>query len=181
MGTSTSRPAEITLPAASISAVHTALVGAVGAEAAAAALRQSGHAAGDALYRVLMATQSADVETLPADRFWGQFNRLFSSRGWGQLSYTQPHAGVGALESGDWAEALPHGNANQPCCHFTTGLLANLLGQVAGGDVAVLEVECRSRGDARCRFLFGGSDAVFSVYERIASGAAPSAAVAQLG
>jgi bacteriochlorophyll 4-vinyl reductase len=181
MPTSTSRPAEITLPAASIAAVHAALVGSVGAEGAAAALRQSGHAAGDALFRVLLATQAQEVHALPADRFWAQFNRLFSSRGWGQLSYSQPHAGVGALDSGDWAEALPHGNASQPCCHFTTGLLANLLGQVAGGDVAVLEVECRSRGDARCRFLFGGADAVFAVYESIASGTAPAAAVAQLG
>jgi bacteriochlorophyll 4-vinyl reductase len=181
MASSSSRPAEITLPAASIAAVHAALLSTVGAEAAAAALRQSGHAAGDALFRVLMATQTDDVDLVPADRFWAQFSRLFSSRGWGQLTYSQPHAGVAALESADWAEALPRGTAKQPCCHFTTGLFANLLGQVADADVAVLEVECRTRGDARCRFLFGGAEAVFAVYERIASGAEPAAAVAQLG
>jgi hypothetical protein len=53
---------------------------------------------------------------------------------------------------------------DQPSCHFTTGVLANILGRAADGEVAVLEVECRSRGDQRCRFLFGGADAVYSVY-----------------
>jgi hypothetical protein len=60
-------------------------------------------------------------------------------------------------------------------------VLANLLGRVAGSDVAVLEVECRSRGDQRCRFLFGGAIAVYALYDRIAAGTETEAALAELG
>ena len=59
-------------------------------------------------------------------------------------------------------------------------MLANVLGQVAGSDVAVLEVECRSRGDARCRFLFGSPEALNGVYRRLVGGENLDAAVAQL-
>jgi hypothetical protein len=59
-------------------------------------------------------------------------------------------------------------------------VLANLLGQVADADVAVLEVECRSRGDAHCRFLYGSPDALDAVYSRVAAGEEPGYAIAQL-
>jgi len=176
--TPTTRPAEVTLPVTALAAVRQALEGAVGAEAAAEALRLAGHAAGDSLFRILVG--ETDAAQMPAERFWAGVARLFSSRGWGQLAFSQPHAGVGAFEAGDWAEAAT-ATSQHPACHFTTGMIANLLGQVAGGDVAVLEVECRSRGDARCRFLFGSADAVDAVYHRVAAGDAADNAVAQLG
>jgi bacteriochlorophyll 4-vinyl reductase len=181
MATSTTRTPELALPVASLAALRDSLVSSVGPEAAALALRQAGHAAGDALHRILSSGDGQTLESLPADRFWSQLTRLFSSRGWGQLTYTQVHAGVGSLESADWAEVRGDGTAGQPSCHFTTGVLANLLGQIADAEVAVLEAECRSRGDQRCRFLFGGADAVYAVYERIAAGDAADAALARLG
>lgn len=180
MTAATTRPAELTLPAVSLTALRDALFDAVGPEAGAQAMRQAGHAAGDALFRIF-AAGADDPARVPADRFWGELARLFSSRGWGQLTYAQVHDGVGALDAADWAEARGDEPAEQPSCHFTTGLLANVLGQVAGRDVAVLEVECHGRGDQRCRFLFGGADAVYGVYERMAAGAAPDAALAGLG
>ena len=61
-------------------------------------------------------------------------------------------------------------SASRPSCFFTTGMLANLLGQAAGGDVAVLEAECRSRGDERCRFLFGSPAALDALYTRLRAG-----------
>lgn len=176
-----SRTPELALPVASLAALRDSLVSSVGPEAAALALRQAGHAAGDALHRVLSGSDPNALAALPADRFWTQLGRLFSSRGWGQLSYSQVHSGVGSLETTDWAEARAEANAGQPSCHFTTGVLANLLGQIADAEVAVLEAECRSRGDHRCRFLFGGADAVFAVYERIAAGDEPDAALSRLG
>ena len=177
-----SRTPELALPVASLAAIRDSLVSSVGPEAAALALRQAGHAAGDALHRILTGGRDTEsVAALPADRFWEQLSRLFSSRGWGQLMYSQVHSGVGSLEAANWAEARADADTGQPSCHFTTGVLANLLGQIANAEVAVLETECRSRGDQRCRFLFGGADAVFAVYERIAAGDEPDAALARLG
>jgi len=36
--------------------------------------------------------------------------------------------------------------------------------------VAVMEVECRSRGDARCRFLAGSPETLSTLYDRMAQG-----------
>src|SRR5688572_18994012 len=168
MAQTSSRAPELALPIASLTALTDALVARVGEEAAAQALREAGHAAGDALHRVLAGAEGADVAGMSADRFWQHLSRMFSSRGWGTLSFSQPHPGVGALDTQDWFEARAEADAPTPCCHFTTGVLANLLGRVAGSDVAVMEVECRSRGDQRCRFLIGGADAVYAIYERMA-------------
>jgi hypothetical protein len=41
---------------------------------------------------------------------------------------------------------------------------------MAGETVAVMEVECRSKGDARCRFLAGSPDSLASLYDRMAQG-----------
>lgn len=177
------RPTELTLPVASFAALRDTMVEALGAETAAQALRQAGYAAGDALHAILGASGGRDVGELPSTRFWSDLSRLFSSRGWGQLSFAPLHDGVGALDSNDWVESRRDAEdpSGQPSCHFTTGLLANVLGQVAGAEVAVLEVQCRSRGDSRCRFLFGGSDPVFRVYEEVSAGSEPDRALARLG
>jgi bacteriochlorophyll 4-vinyl reductase len=180
MALTTTRTPELALPVASLAALRDALVVAVGTEAAAQALRQAGFAAGDALFRVLAEDNPDDLTGLPATTFWSRFARLFSARGWGQLSYSQVHPGVGALDTSNWVEATPDQSAAQPSCHFTTGVLANLLGRVVGSEVAVLEVECRSRGEPRCRFLFGGAVAVYALYDRIAAGEPADAALARL-
>jgi predicted hydrocarbon binding protein len=163
MALTTVRSPELALPVASLAALREALIVSVGVETAAQALRQGGFAAGDALFRILAGDRAGELEAIPADTFWTRLARLFAARGWGHLAYAETHPGVGALHATDWVEAVPEGNSAQPACHFTTGVLANLLGRVAGSDVAVLEVECRSRGDQRCRFLFGGAIAVYAL------------------
>ncbi len=173
----TTRPQELALPIASIAALRNALIDAVGEDAAAAALRAAGHAAGDALYATLSA---GDGDAAPADRFWQRLTRLFQSRGWGVLRHDDAHPGVGALESADWVEADAFAGAMRPSCFLTTGLLANLLGRVAGREVAVLEVECRSRGDAHCRFLFGSGEALDAVYSHVARGESARDSLASL-
>lgn len=172
---------EIALPVAALAALRDSLVAEVGHAAAAEALRAAGHAAGDAFFGMLATAEAQDPAGLPADRFWNRLARAFSARGWGQISYTELHPGVGSLTAAHWAEARTDTPANQPCCHVTTGLLANLLGRVAGADVAVLEVECQGRGDEHCRFLFGGADAVYAVYERLNEGERTEDAVAHIG
>jgi len=166
----TTRPQELALPIASLAALRNALIDAVGEDAAATALRAAGHAAGDALHATLV----ADGDNAPADRFWQRMMQLFQSRGWGALRHEDAHPGVGSLNSVDWVEADAFAGAMRPSCFLTTGLLANLLGRIAGREVAVLEVECRSRGDARCRFLFGSAETLDAVYSHVAAGESPS-------
>jgi predicted hydrocarbon binding protein len=171
----TTRPQELALPIASLAALRNALIDVVGEDAAAVALRAAGYAAGDALFNALA---SGDIDASTAtDRFWQRLAQIFQARGWGTLRHEDAHPGVGALNSLDWVEVDALGSALRPSCFLTTGLLANLLGRMAGEEVAVLEVECRSRGDARCRFLFGSADALDAVYAHIASGDSASAAL----
>jgi predicted hydrocarbon binding protein len=181
MPPTSSRQQEIALPVAALAALRESLTDAVGAEVAAEALRAAGHAAGDAFFRILAGEDETGPPDAPADVFWSRLSRLFAARGWGQLSYEEVHPGVGALIARQWAEPRSDAVSDQPCCHITTGLLANLLGSVAGREVAVLEVECRGRGDDHCRFLFGGAEAVYAVYERIAAGQQADEALAQIG
>lgn len=164
---------ELALPTAALAALRRFLMAELGADLGARALRQAGHAAGDALYPVLVGAADAQEDSaasLPETTFWRRLADLFAARGWGRLEREDLHPGIGALGTHDWMEADPETGAVRPGCHFTTGLLANLLGRAAGAEVGVIEVECRSRGDLRCRFLFGGRDALDVVYEALRSG-----------
>lgn len=171
------KPPELAIPVASLAALRRALVEEAGADTAARALAAAGHAAGTALFTQLAAD---DVSAVSEAAFWRKLTQMLSSRGWGTLLHSDAHEGVGALAANDWVEADPEANAERPCCFFTTGMLANLLGNTAKAPVSVLEVECRSRGDAQCRFLFGSEEAVLAVYDRVGSGATAEAALAEL-
>jgi hypothetical protein len=181
------RPAELALPVASLTALRRTLAASVGADDAARALQSAGVAAGDALFRVLAQGPgpSTGEPLSPADwtegAFWRRFTELFERRGWGRLTNRVMHPGVSALDSTDWVEVDPDAGARRPSCHFTSGMIANLLGRVSGEDVAVLEVECRSRGDERCRFLYGSPAALEIVYDAIREGQATEASLAALG
>ena len=171
------RALELAIPVASLAALRQALTAEVGADAAARALRAAGHAAGDAWYPQL---SSSDGDTLAENTFWRRLNQLFSSRGWGTLRQSAVHPGVGALDANDWVEAQADAAEARPSCFFTTGVLANLLGNVAGADVAVMEVECRSAGAERCRFLFGSEEALNALYSRVSSGSSVDNALSEL-
>lgn len=174
---------ELALPVPSLLALRDALEADVGPDAAARALRHAGHAAGDALYPLLNASAedgTGEPSNLPEAEFWHRVADLFAARGWGRVQFEAVHPGVGALESGDWVEADPDAGRVRPSCHFTTGMLANLLGHAAGEPVGVLEVECRSRGDLRCRFAFGGQEALEAVYGALTQGQDLDQALAQL-
>jgi hypothetical protein len=187
MGRPGSRPAELALPVASLAAIRDALAADVGDDVAAGALRAAGYAAGDAFFTALTQPFGEDVHDgeagrfgeLSADTFWRRLSQLFSTRGWGTLAHAAVHPGVGALDSTNWVEALAS-SAARPSCFFTTGLLANLLGHAASSDIAVLEVECRSRGDARCRFLFGSAETLELVFDRLQTGAPVDQSLAAL-
>jgi predicted hydrocarbon binding protein len=173
------KPPELVLPVASLRALRASLADEIGADSAAVVLRAAGHAAGDAFLATMAAVAASrsgeasgaeKMAGLDGNVFWRRTSEFFSVRGWGHLHFQQPHEGVGALESRDWVEADAEGAAERPSCHFTTGMLANLLGGVAGRDVAVLEAECRSRGDARCVFLFGARETLNVVFDDLVAG-----------
>ena len=178
-----SRPSELALPVAALAAIRKELAAAVGGDTAARALRSAGNAAGDAFFRSLAhgfgntagtddPERAAREQLSAVDQaaFWRRFGELFAQRGWGHLSLSPVHPGVAALDAADWVEADPEAAASRPGCFFTTGLLASVLGHVAGDDVAVLEVECRSHGDARCRFVFGAPATLDSLFRALQDG-----------
>jgi hypothetical protein len=55
-------------------------------------------------------------------------------------------------------------------CFYSAGMLADFFGRLSGEGVAVMEVECRSRGDSRCRFLTAVPERLQRVYEGITEG-----------
>lgn len=176
-------PPELHLPVASLLALRHAIETELGADEAARALQSAGHAAGDAVFAAFSAATSPDnttVSELVETVFWRQLSNFFAERGWGRLEFEAAHPGIGALESADWAEADPSAGSLRPSCHFTAGLLANLLGRTADQDIGALEVECRSRGDLRCRFIFGGRPALERLYHALSAGHDFDAALAEL-
>lgn len=145
-------------------------------EGAAACLQEMGYAAGEELYQGFTAwlprhAGVKGVEALDADALGDVLSAFFEEAGWGSLTLERLGEAGLALSSPDWAEAEPGSNAAAPSCHFTSGLLADFLTRLAGGDpVAIMEVECRSRDDARCRFFAGAPDTLDALYQAMSAG-----------
>jgi predicted hydrocarbon binding protein len=142
---------------------------------AASYLQEAGFAGGEELYADFAAwlATTRGVER-PSDldtRFLSEaLSQFFTEQGWGTLSAQPLGQAVMALDSTEWAEASEEGRGEFPSCHITCGLLADFFGRLADGLVAVMEVECRSRGDARCRFLAGAPETLSILYDRMAQG-----------
>ncbi|PYP40482.1 MAG: hypothetical protein DMD48_03290 [Gemmatimonadetes bacterium] len=130
-------------------------------------LQESGYAAGEGLYTAFAAEHSPTA--LDADRLAETLSEFFTSGGWGTVSMSPVGIGALALDSSDWAEAEP-GTAQSPMCFFSAGMLADFLGRLSDETVAVMEVECRSRGDERCRFLSATPEVLERVYNDMTQG-----------
>jgi len=142
---------------------------------AATVLQETGFAAGEETYTafsvwLMERTGVAAPGDLDATHLGESLDGFFKETGWGNLTSQMLADGVLAFDSTDWAESTAEPSALAPACHMSCGLLADLLGRVAGNVVAVMEVECRSRGDVRCRFLAGSPDTLAALYERLAAG-----------
>jgi hypothetical protein len=57
-------------------------------------------------------------------------------------------------------------------------MFADFFGRVADAPLAVMEVECRSTGAERCRFLLGSAEVMQAVYEGMSQGIGYDEAVA---
>lgn len=174
----------IGMPPSALTAFHHALGTGRGAAEAAEMARRFGFAAGPAFHQAFQNTLDGD-EAGPADElapgeFWTRLSDFFSGSGWGQLQFSSTHPGVAMLRAERWAESEGR-TSRHPACHITTGLLAALVTRIAGVELAVLEVECRSAGAERCSFLIGGQPALQAVYARLRQGEPFDDAIAALG
>lgn len=171
---------DIRIPADSILALRRSLTRQLDARTAARALQEAGHAAGDTLYeRLVRGSDSDDLGAMSRATFWDRLGSMFREAGWGTLEHEELHPGVGALVGRDWFEVDP--DARRPSCFFTTGVLANVLGRIAGGDVAVLQVDCADDQPGCCRFLFGGGPVLQEVYAALREGRDLEASLGALG
>ena len=130
-------------------------------------LQEAGYAAGEGLFKAFSAVNSATE--LDADLLGETLSEFFTSGGWGAVTLNPVGTGALALDSTDWAEAEP-GTAQSPMCFFSAGMLADFLGRLSDETVAVMEVECRSRGDERCRFLSATPEVLEKVYNEMTAG-----------
>jgi len=168
--------ADIPLATSSLVALSPAALHRLRDSAGAQALQEAGYAAGDDLYRAFTAWLPSvagvdDPADLAAERLPEIASRFFSSLGWGGVGVSQLSDSVVAVDSLDWAEAQPGVGLQYPSCAFTSGVLADFFTVLGSAPLATMEVECRSRGDARCRWLLGAPDTLTAVYEHMAQGA----------
>jgi hypothetical protein len=169
---------DVRIPADSIHALRRSLSSQLGSEAAGLSLQEAGYAAGDSIFERISATGSADAGSTPSRSFWDRLSTLFRDLGWGGVRHEELHPGVGTLVVTEWFEVDP--GARQAACPFTTGVLANVLGRVAGQEVAVLQTACED-GEAGCaRFLFGSADVLEGVYTGLREGRDLEAALSTL-
>jgi predicted hydrocarbon binding protein len=142
--------------------------------AAAGYLQEAGYAGGAALFdafRNWLASRGAPApDELSLGAFQSYASEFFRETGWGSLTIGELHDAVATLDSEDWGEASPDAGLEHPCCHLSSGMFADFFGRMAGAPLAVMEVECRSTGAARCRFLLGSTEVLQHVYEGMAAG-----------
>ena len=141
----------------------------------AAILQEAGYAAGDEIYACFCKWLPGyagvqEPAELDAAKLGEVLSEFFQSLGWGSLAVERLGPAGLTIDSPDWAEVEPQANATQPSCFLSSGILAHFFGRLAESTVAVMEVECRSCNDARCRFLAGSPDTLQLVYDAMAAG-----------
>ena len=144
--------------------------------AAATSLYQAGYAGGgamhDAFVRWCRSKKLPVAEHMAASEFAQHASAFFTELGLGAIEVGTVHDAAVTLDSTNWAEAEPSSGMQFPGCYLTAGLLTEFLARVAGSSVSVLEVECRSMGAKRCRFVAGSAETIQQVYEALAQGTA---------
>jgi predicted hydrocarbon binding protein len=145
-------------------------------------LQEAGYAGSEAVFRSfrewLRGRIDADPGELSLDEFGELASDYFRDTGWGTLQIGSLREAVATVDSTDWGEADPGSALEHPGCHMTTGMFAGFFGQIAERPLAVLEVECRSTGAPRCRFLLGAGEVMNYIYEEIERGVGYEEAVA---
>jgi len=162
----------LAFPRASLLALRAALIRDTGGSFA-TFLQEAGYAGGEAVFaafRSWLGARGEDVDTLDIEAFQARAAEFFRVAGWGTITIAPVGDVVAMVDSTDWGEADPLSALPYPACHYTTGMLADFFGRTAAAPLAVLEVECRSSGSARCRFLVGATEVMGHLYERMSAG-----------
>jgi predicted hydrocarbon binding protein len=164
----------------SLSALRAAMFRDMGPNAA-AMLQEAGYAGGQAMFDAFSSWLAGRglpaPESLAADHFAARATEFFRDAGWGSIELGSLDS-VATVDSRDWAEGNPSFPLEFPGCYYTSGVMADFFGRLAGEPVAVMEVECRSMGGERCRFLIGSGDTLQRVYDEMAQGIGYEQAVA---
>ena len=173
----------LALTRSSLAALRSALIRDAG-PAAASYLQEAGYAGGEALFESFRAWLATQTDAQPEELDIEEFERLatdyFRDAGWGSLRVGSLNDTVATLDSDDWGEADPNSGLDYPACHLTTGMFADFFGRIADAPLAVLEVECRSMGAPRCRFLVGNAAIMEHVYDEMGRGVDYSEAVSDV-
>lgn len=172
----------VALPRQSLAALRAALMRDLGGGYA-TYLQEAGYAGGDAIFasfREWLAARGGNAEGVGFAEFQGLAAEFFRDTGWGTLEIGTLNDVVITLDSTDWAEADPTLNIGFPACYYSMGLLADFFGRMAEAPLACYEVECRSNGAARCRFLLGSAEVIGQVYQRMSEGVDYLTAVQEL-
>lgn len=164
----------VSLGPASLRTLRAALERSLG-EQAASVLQETGYASGPEVYQAFASwlqtrANVADPADLDATFLGQMLSEFFEATGWGNVVLEQIGDGAFALDTADWAEAKSDTAALVPSCHFTTGMLAAFMTELAGEIVAVMQVECLTCGGERCRFLIGSGATLQQVFEAINRG-----------
>jgi predicted hydrocarbon binding protein len=142
--------------------------------AAAGALQEAGYAGGEAVYQSFREWLRKQGKAAPEDLEVGEFQHrastYFREAGWGSITVGSMGEALATVDSADWGESDTGANLDQPGCHITTGMFADFFGRLSDVPLAVLEVECRSAGHERCRFLLGNADVMRFVYDEMEKG-----------
>lgn len=172
------------VPRASLQALRASLVRDLG-DGFAAVLQEAGYAGGESVFAAMRDWCAANGLGAPETLAYAQFQqvaaRFFAETGWGTVSLSPIGDAAIAFDSPDWAEADPAAGMPFPSCYYTAGVLAEVFGRVADGPLQCLEVECRSNGASRCRFLLASPEVVGHVYQRITEGVGYMEALGALG
>lgn len=142
--------------------------------AAVETLRDAGYLAGSSMFDAFALWLEERGERAPGELSEGHFGPLvsafFVASGWGEVHITQVSEAVMAIDAHEWCEADSDGTREMPGCHVSTGLFAGFFGRLADAPLAVLEVECASCGQGRCRFLMASLDVLQYVHEAMGRG-----------
>ncbi|HEV8358362.1 MAG TPA: V4R domain-containing protein [Gemmatimonadales bacterium] len=173
MSTVTAGMAGVTMGKRTLHQLRAVLERETGAEAP-ILLREIGFATGGALYEgyeawVALHCRVPSPRALDTRFLAESLSGYFRDAGWGPVEVSELAPSVLALDMAEWAEAEPIG-AEYPSCHFSSGMLADFFTRLGGSQAAVMEVECLSRNEPRCRFLVGSPDMLTYVYERMTTG-----------
>jgi predicted hydrocarbon binding protein len=148
---------------------------------AAASLQEAGYAGGQRLYDAfadwLAKRGFSEPESLPAMEFGAQAGEFLRTIGWGAIEIGSL-GDVATIDAADWAESDAAHPLDFPGCYYSAGMFADLFARLSGESVAAMEVECRSMGAPRCRWLVGTGETMQHVYDQMGQGVAYDDALA---